>query len=72
MEVKLPLQVKKLNPNAYLPSKGSERAAGYDLCSVEETVVPANGKALVKTGLAIAIPSGNYGRVGRLFFLSCF
>jgi len=63
METKLPLQVKKLNPNAYLPAKGSERAAGYDLCSVEETVVPAHGKALVKTGLAIAVPTGNYGRV---------
>ena len=27
------------------------------------TVVPARGKALVSTGLAMAIPYGNYGRI---------
>ena len=67
MEARFSLQVKKLVPNAFLPSKGSDRAAGYDLYSIEETVVPARGKALVKTGLAIAVPSGNYGRVGIFF-----
>lgn len=31
--------------------------------SSEDTVVPARGKACVKTDLAMAIPSGTYGRV---------
>ena len=35
-----------------------EGAAGYDLASAEETVVPAKGKAVVKTGMSIATPEG--------------
>ena len=65
MEYKVPLLVKKLVPNAYIPTKGSIRAAGYDLYSIEQCVVPAHGKYAVKTGLAISIPPRNYGRVGN-------
>ncbi len=50
-------------PYAIIPQKGSRYAAGYDLHSVEETMVPGRGKALVKTGLSFAIPTGNYGRI---------
>lgn len=57
------LQVKKLSPDAQLPKRGSEHAAGYDLSSSVDCTVPAHGKALVKTGLSLAIPSGHYGRV---------
>nr|XP_051205704.1 uncharacterized protein LOC127319765 [Lolium perenne] len=38
------LKVKRLSPNATLPSRAS---AGYDLSSAVETVVPARGRALV-------------------------
>lgn len=31
--------------------------------SAEDTVVPANGKALIDTQLSIAVPPGTYGRV---------
>ena len=57
------LKVKKLVANAFLPTKGSEQAAGYDLYSIEEKVIPAGGKELVGTGISMAIPIGNYGRV---------
>ena len=60
---KLQLQVKKLNPKALLPVKGSENAAGYDLHAIEASVVPARGQAMIGTGLAFGIPVGNYGRV---------
>jgi len=33
------------------------------LCRAEEKVVPARGKALISTGLVIAVPEGTYGRV---------
>ena len=33
------------------------------IASVEETVVPAKGRTVVKTGLSIAIPDGCYGRI---------
>ena len=58
------LQVKKLSDAAILPTRGSPGAAGYDLCSAVDGVVPARGKALLKTDLAVAVPSGCYGRVG--------
>ena len=57
------LEVKKLVPTARLPILGSVHAAGYDLHSMEQKVVPARGKALIGTGLAFAIPTGNYGRL---------
>lgn len=62
-QYKAPLFIKKLDPSAFLPKKGSEKAAGYDICSLHDCVVPAHGKCLVKTGLAFAVPSGNYARV---------
>jgi dUTP pyrophosphatase len=31
--------------------------------SAKETVIPAKGKAMVDTGIAIAVPEGTYGRV---------
>lgn len=58
-----PLLVKKLTESAQAPTRGSAFAAGYDLYSAKETVIPAKGKALVDTGLAIAVPEGTYGRV---------
>ncbi|CAN6463324.1 unnamed protein product [Victoria cruziana] len=57
------LRVKKLSPNAVLPARGSSLAAGYDLSSAVETIVPARGKALVATDLSIAIPEGTYARI---------
>ena len=57
------LYVKKLRNNATVPKRGSEDAAGYDIASAEDTVVPAKGKAVVKTGISIAIPEGCYGRI---------
>ena len=55
--------MKKLDPKATVPSLGSVNAAGYDLNALEATTVPARGKVLVSTGLAFAIPVGNYGRI---------
>ena len=35
----------------------------YDLAAAQAAVVPAHGKVLVKTGLAMALPPGCYGRI---------
>uniref|UniRef100_A0AC35TGF9 Deoxyuridine 5'-triphosphate nucleotidohydrolase n=1 Tax=Rhabditophanes sp. KR3021 TaxID=114890 RepID=A0AC35TGF9_9BILA len=48
---------------ARAPIFGSVCAAGADLCAAEATIVPANGKACISTGLKVAIPYGYYGRV---------
>ena len=47
------LQIKKLVENAFIPTYGSDYAAGLDICSCVEIVVPAHRRALVSTGLAI-------------------
>lgn len=39
-------------------------------CSAYDAVVPARGKALIKTELSVAIPEGTYGRVGE-FLPAC-
>lgn len=46
-----------------LPSMGNPGDAGYDLRSNEDLVVPARGRALVRTGVSVAIPSGYVGLV---------
>ncbi|PGH35026.1 deoxyuridine 5'-triphosphate nucleotidohydrolase [[Emmonsia] crescens] len=58
-----PLMVKKLVPTARVPTRGSAFAAGYDLYCAKAIVIPAKGKGLVDTGLAIAVPEGTYGRI---------
>lgn len=57
------MQVKRIRPTAVLPVRGSEYAAGFDLSAAEPEVVPACGKAIIKTGLSIAIPEGTYARI---------
>lgn len=57
------LRVLKLDPQAKLPTRGSSLAAGHDLYAVQDTILKARGRGVVKTGLAIAIPAGTYGRV---------
>lgn len=52
------LQIKKLSGNAKAPTRGSKFAAGYDVYAAETKVVPARGKAMIGTGIAIAIPLG--------------
>jgi len=55
--------VKRLTPSAVLPIRGSPDAAGFDLAASEPAIAPAGGKAIVKTGLSMAIPAGTYARV---------
>jgi dUTP pyrophosphatase len=64
------LLVKKLVESAKAPTRGSVFAAGYDLYSAKETVIPAKGKGLVDTGLAIAVPEGTC-MLSSLLYSSC-
>lgn len=59
----LVLKYTKVVPEAYPPTKGSVKAAGYDLKSAYAITVPARGKALVDTGIKIQLPEGCYGRI---------
>ncbi|MEK6334845.1 MAG: dUTP diphosphatase [Acidobacteriota bacterium] len=57
------LNFKKLDPRAILPTRGSSSSAGLDLYSIEAISLEPNERKLVRTGLAVAIPEGYYGRL---------
>ena len=57
------LRFKQLDPRAVLPKRGSALAAGLDVCSIEAVELRPKQRAMVRTGLAVAIPPGFYGRV---------
>ncbi|BEJ12132.1 hypothetical protein CspHIS471_0205920 [Cutaneotrichosporon sp. HIS471] len=58
-----PLRVKRLAPEAIIPTRGSASAAGFDLYASRDSTVPARGKAMVDTDISIALPEGTYGRI---------
>ena len=59
------INIKKLNSNATLPTRGSEFAAGYDLyaCLNESVTIRAGETVKIPTGLAIEIPDGYAGLI---------
>jgi len=57
------LPVKKLHPDAILPTRGSEDAAGLDLYALEDLIIYGKDCASVRTGIAVAIPKGYFGKV---------
>ena len=57
------LTFRRLDPRAVLPTRGSEAAAGLDLYSIEPVTLSPGERRLIRTGLAVAIPAGHYGRV---------
>lgn len=52
-----------LDRSARVPSRGSPEAAGYDLCALHDGYVDPGARLLVRTGLALEIPVGTYGRI---------
>ena len=46
-----------------LPKRGSVLAAGLDVCGTEDLEIGPRQRAMARTGLAVAIPPGFYGRV---------
>ena len=57
------LRFKKLDPRAVLPQRGSVLAAGLDVCCIEDVEIAPRQRGMARTGLAVAIPPGFYGRV---------
>ena len=57
------MKIKKLNENAIIPTRGSERAAGYDLyaCTDGCVEIPPHCTVKIGTGLAMAVPEGYAG-----------
>ena len=69
----LPIKVKKLRPNAVLPTYESEFAAGADLhaCLDEAMVVEPGQTQFIPTGLSMEIPVGCVGLIYARSGLAC-
>jgi len=59
------MKIKKVNPNAVIPTRGSDQAAGYDLYACVEGTTPIypHATTLIGTGLAMEIPEGYFGAI---------
>lgn len=52
------LKIRKLVPEAILPKYQTQGSAGFDLCAVQSTTIPAGKWALIPTGLAFSFKEG--------------
>ena len=57
------MQVCMVKPDAFLPQKATDGAAGFDLAAQEAFTLGPGERTLVPTGLAIRLPKGTYGRI---------
>ncbi len=58
-----PLRVHRLDPELPLPQRAHPTDAGIDLCSAETLTLDPGERALVGTGLVVALPVGTVGLV---------
>jgi len=57
------IEIKLLNSNSKTPSRSSDEDAGYDLYCYEDQFIKPMERCLVKTGIAMSIPTGYYGHI---------
>ena len=59
------VEIKKLNCNARIPTRGSDYAAGYDLyaCIDSPITIAPHTTEKIGTGISCAIPDGYFGAV---------
>jgi dUTP pyrophosphatase len=57
------LEIRLLNADAVPPARTRSGDAGYDLRATERVSIPQDGRRLVGTGVAVALPEGVAGLV---------
>ena len=59
------INIKKLNENAIIPTRGSSQAAGYDLyaCTSTPIVIAPHQTVKIGTGFAFELPDGYFGAI---------
>ncbi|HMM95139.1 dUTP diphosphatase [Phycicoccus sp.] len=60
---RVPVAVRRLHEDAVLPRYSTDGDAGADLTSVAEVTLAPGERALVPTGIALALPPGTVGLV---------
>lgn len=63
MNEPLNILVHKLYPDAKLPARKSPQAAGWDIYSLDMVGIPPGRRAVLKSGISMAIPKGYYGHL---------
>lgn len=59
----VPVQVRLIDPDLPPPEYAHPEDAGADLVAAQDVEIPPGGRALVRTGVAIALPPGYVGLV---------
>ncbi len=57
------IDILKLDPNAIVPTRANTTDAGNDLYALESGYLKPGQRAAVRTGIAVALPKGVYGRI---------
>ena len=57
------LLVKKVTPEAGIPTKGSQGVAGHDWYAQEAKIIPARGQAIIETGITVGLAPETDGRI---------
>jgi dUTP pyrophosphatase len=57
------IELQRLTSDAYVPRKGSEYSAGYDLYSPIDEQIESGERKLIKLNISISIPRHYYGRI---------
>jgi len=57
------IQIQRLDEKAQILITGAKLAAGHTLYSIEDILIPANSRVLVKSGLPVAVQEGTSGRI---------
>lgn len=59
------IKIEKTVPHAKIPFRAKPTDAGADLSSIERVTIFQGQRALVRTGIKMAIPEGWYGRIAE-------
>lgn len=57
------IKIQKLHPDAKIPAYAHTNDAGMDVCSVGRHVLAPGERAMIPTGIAMALPVGTVGLV---------
>lgn len=57
------LYVKKIHPDAKLPSKSKAGDAAYDIASIEDVSIKPGGMSIISTGISFTAPVHSYGQI---------
>ncbi|CAM2732074.1 dUTP diphosphatase [Skermania piniformis] len=58
-----PIPLRRLDPEIALPARAHPGDAGVDLCATTDVVLDPGERALVGTGIAVALPVGTVGLI---------